>query len=52
MAKRTNPFPSLNGATPITTLSFLGCATSTPINEMVIYFFFNKYFIANYVQRN
>uniref|UniRef100_A0A915CTM1 Uncharacterized protein n=1 Tax=Ditylenchus dipsaci TaxID=166011 RepID=A0A915CTM1_9BILA len=31
--RASNMFPSLNGATPIHTLSFLGCATSTPINN-------------------
>ncbi|KAH7695134.1 hypothetical protein AAVH_37812 [Aphelenchoides avenae] len=25
--------PSLNGVTPLTTLSFVGCVTSTPINN-------------------
>jgi len=32
-SRASSIFPSLNGATPINTLSFLGCATSTPINN-------------------
>lgn len=35
VSEQTNSFPSLNGATPINTLSFAGCITSTPINDMV-----------------
>lgn len=38
-------FPSLNGTTPISTLSFLGCATSTPITDMVKINFYIKIFI-------
>jgi len=34
---KSGRFPSLNGATPINTLSFLDCCTSTPIGNLEIF---------------